>query len=237
VHGGPLDEASGYGNVWTFRRWAIGPWIAYARSLAGAHSGSKSCDSSFGPTLLVVLAHSWEGVERSTDLPAASPPRAIRAKGATARGDSACGLEIRSGPELPTRLDRALQRPSLQNPGSWFQWHHWLEASMAWASPNAFGTILGSPHWRWNLKPALDRGGPAQTGRTFSGLTLQSRCSSRQRVEPTPWPQRQLAFPARGYRDSTGDTTAGPALAAPALYWGFDQIKRPGGRCALFPPL
>jgi len=77
--------------------------------------GSKSCDSSSAPPLLVVLAHSWEGVERSTDLPAClSAIEAIRAKGGYR---SVIWLRHWMDPEwpgLPPRLDRGLQRPSLQ---------------------------------------------------------------------------------------------------------------------------
>ncbi|MCP9799748.1 hypothetical protein [Synechococcus sp. RedBA-s] len=45
----------------------IGPWIAYARPLLDAEAISR-LRAELGPTLLVVLAHSWDQVERRMDL-------------------------------------------------------------------------------------------------------------------------------------------------------------------------
>ncbi|MCP9841337.1 hypothetical protein KBY93_11935 [Synechococcus sp. J7-Johnson] len=46
---------------------AIGPWIAYARPLLTVEAISQ-LRAELGPTLLVVLAHSWDQVERRMDL-------------------------------------------------------------------------------------------------------------------------------------------------------------------------
>ena len=44
----------------------LGPWIAYARPLLEAEEIAR-LRKSLGPTLLVVLAHSWDQVERRMD--------------------------------------------------------------------------------------------------------------------------------------------------------------------------
>jgi hypothetical protein len=48
---------------------AIGPWIRYARPLLATEEIGRLREN-LGPTLLVVLAHSWDQVERRMDLPA-----------------------------------------------------------------------------------------------------------------------------------------------------------------------
>ena len=48
---------------------AIGPWIHYARPLLEADE-LRELRCSLGPTLLVLLAHSWDQVERRMDLEA-----------------------------------------------------------------------------------------------------------------------------------------------------------------------
>ena len=45
---------------------AIGPWISYARSLLDGEAAAR-LRHELGPTLLVVLAHSWDQVERRMD--------------------------------------------------------------------------------------------------------------------------------------------------------------------------
>jgi len=95
---------------------------------------------------------------------------------------------------------------------------------------NAFGTHRVT-HWRWISNLHWIGVDPQQD---LSGLR-----SAKVDVEVNEWSQRlalsrQLAS-LLDTGDSTGDTTAALALAAPALL-GFDQVKSPAEH-ALYPPL
>jgi hypothetical protein len=76
---------------------AIGPWIAYARPLLEAAEIARLKEQ-LGPTLLVVLAHSWDSVQRSMDLTACI--EAVAATAATGGYRSVIWLRHWKDPEL-----------------------------------------------------------------------------------------------------------------------------------------
>ncbi|APD48145.1 hypothetical protein KQ302_02685 [Synechococcus sp. CS-602] len=198
---------------------AIGPWIAYARSLLEPHR-QQELRQQLGPTLLVVLAHSWEGVERSTDLPAClSAIEAIRAKGGYR---SVIWLRHWMDPEWPGLPPDWIVACNGHRSNPWFldSLRTLMELCHGLAS-NAFGTHLGyalaldlNLHWI-GVDPQQD----------LSGLR-----SAKVDVEVNEWSQRlalsrQLAS-LLDTGDSTGDTTAALRLLLQP-YWGFDQVKSP----------
>lgn len=191
---------------------AIGPWIAYARSLLDPQR-LEELRSSLGRTLLVVLAHSWGPVPRSNDL-----PRAINAIEQLCREQeyrSVIWLRHWQDPtDLP--LPRAwIQACNGHRSNPWFldALRTLLEISDGMAS-NSFGTHLGyavhlnrSLHW---LNSSCSQ-------------SLDALPEDQQRRERMEWDRRQaLGQQLQLYSD---DRAALRKLLTP--YWGFDRILSP----------
>ena len=120
---------------------AIGPWIAYARPLLEADE-IRRLRQELGPTLLVVLAHSWDEVERRMDRQAC-----IEAVAATATAGgyrSVIWLRHWKDPQLAGLPPHWIVACNGHRSNPWFldAMRTLLELSDGLAS-NAFGTHLG----------------------------------------------------------------------------------------------
>jgi|688.fasta_scaffold00801_11 hypothetical protein len=120
---------------------AIGPWIAYARPVLEAGEIAR-LRQQIGPTLLVVLAHSWDSVQRSMDLTACF--EAVAATAATGGYRSVIWLRHWKDPELHGLPPDWIVACNGHRSNPWFldAMRTLLELSDGLAS-NAFGTHLG----------------------------------------------------------------------------------------------
>lgn len=202
---------------------AIGPWIVYARPLLDAEALQHLRDQ-LGSTLIVVLAHSWDRVQRRMDLPACI--------------DAVQALARRHGYTTVIWL-RHWQDPSpLPLPDDWIvacnghRSNPWfldglrtlLELSDAMVS-NAFGTHLG-------YAVALERKLHWLSIEAEQDLSaIRASEAERERAE---WRERQrlsgeLATLLSGHEQDNLDAASLNAALRDLLnpYWGFDQIRRP----------
>ena len=132
--------------VWLRERFGvpavpIGPWIAYARSvLPGLEI--EALRQSLGPTLLVVLAHSWDQVERRMDWD--SCIEAVAATAAEGGYRSVIWLRHWKDPLLDTLPPEWIVASNGHRSNPWFldAMRTLLEICDGMAS-NAFGTHLG----------------------------------------------------------------------------------------------
>ena len=192
----------------------IGPWVAYARPLLSSEEIQQLRDE-LGPTLLVVLAHSWDEVERKSDMAACI---------------DAVLSTVRAGGYASVIWLRHWKDPVLKGlPASWIvacnghRSNPWfldalrtlLELSDGMVS-NAFGTHLGYGvslglrlHWL-----------PVEAEQDLSILR-----SDKAEEEALEWEERQRLSGELGRclcLPETESRAAVRALLDP--YWGFDRI-------------
>jgi hypothetical protein len=119
----------------------IGPWIAYARPVLPAREIERLREE-LGPTLLVVLAHSWDHVERRMDLPACVS--AVREHAEAGSYRSVIWLRHWKDPHLPGLPPDWIVACNGHRSNPWFldSMRTLLELSDGLVS-NAFGTHLG----------------------------------------------------------------------------------------------
>ncbi|MEB3171456.1 MAG: hypothetical protein VKK43_08785 [Synechococcaceae cyanobacterium] len=193
---------------------AIGPWISYARSLLDGEAAAR-LRHELGPTLLVVLAHSWDQVERRMDRRACIEAVARQAGQGGYR--SVIWLRHWKDPllELPPEWIVACNGHR-SNP--WFldALRTLLELSDGMAS-NAFGTHLGYGvalglrlHWI-----------PVEAEQDLTALA-----GAKAEEEAAEWAERQRLS------DALRDALALPAEAGGAAvrslldpYWGFACVR------------
>ncbi|QEY32435.1 hypothetical protein EVJ50_09605 [Synechococcus sp. RSCCF101] len=193
---------------------AIGPWIHYARPVLDPEPLAE-LRRQLGPTLLVVLAHSWDLVERQNDLPAAiAGIREIVARSGYRR---VIWLRHWKDPaSLPLPEDWILAcNGHRSNP--WFldAMRTLLELADGMAS-NAFGTHLG---YAVHLGRGLHWLG-SDAEQDLSGLTGPQ--AERERIE---WQRRNALSDELAARLAEGDPEPVRQLLEP--YWGFDHSRSP----------
>lgn len=196
---------------------AIGPWIRYARPVLTAGEIAE-LRAALGPTLLVVLAHSWDQVERRMDRQAC-----IEAVAATAQAGgyrSVIWLRHWKDPQITGLPPHWIVACNGHRSNPWFldSLRTLLELSDGLAS-NAFGTHLG-------YGVALDRRLhwiPVEAEQDLSAL--QGEKAEEERAE---WQERQRLSAA------LRQVLALPAAAATAAvrelldpYWGFAMEPGP----------
>ena len=193
----------------------IGPWISYARPLL-AEAELQGLRRQLGPTLLVVLAHSWDQVERRVD-PRASVA-AVAEVAAAAGYATVIWLRHWKDPPLADLPPGWIVACNGHRSNPWFLdgMRTLIELSDGLVS-NAFGTHLGYGvalglrlHWI-----------AVEASQDLSGLP-----PAKAEEEAAEWSERQrlsaelqacLALP------SPAATLAVRELLDP--YWGFDRIQ------------
>lgn len=193
----------------------IGPWIAYARPVLEATALDR-LRAELGPTLLVVLAHSWDRVERQMDLGACIEAVADLARGQGYR--QVIWLRHWKDPALVGLPADWIVACNGHRSNPWFldSLRTLLELSDGLAS-NAFGTHLGYGvalgrrlHW---IPVAVDQ--------DLADLSPEKRSE-----ENEEWQERQrLSAALRERLDGADASTAVRQLLDP--YWGFESIKEP----------
>jgi hypothetical protein len=226
----PLPWAKGYLCMGPLRaRWLrerfglpaipIGPWITYARPVLDA-TELDALREHLGSTLLVVLAHSWDRVERRVDLPACVA--AVRRQAAAGGYRSVIWLRHWKDPELTDLPPGWIVACNGHRSNPWFldAMRTLLELSDGLVS-NAFGTHLGYGvalgkrlHW-------------IETGaeQDLSGLS-----DEKAREETVEWQERQRLSTALSQRlaaASHSDTAEVEVRALLDPYWGFDRTRAP----------
>lgn len=189
----------------------IGPWIAYARPLLSPER-LQALRAQLGSTLLVVMAHSWDAVERRMDLDACW--QAVE------------DLRRRAGYRTVLLL-RHWKDPQWSLPPDWLvacnghRSNPWFLDSMATLmaladglATNAFGTHLGyglqqelALHWI-DVQPEQD---------------LSALQGGRAEAEAIEWRERQRLSTALAEGLEAGDRAGVRRLLDP--YWGFDCVR------------
>ena len=214
---GPLRAA------WLQERFAlpavpIGPWVSYAQPLLSPGEIQQLRDQ-LGSTLLVVLAHSWDEVQRKSDMAAC-----IDAVASTAREggySSVIWLRHWKDPQLVGLPASWIVACNGHRSNPWFldAMRTLLELSDGLAS-NAFGTHLGYGvalglrlHWL-----------PVEAEQNLSTLA-----SDKAEEEALEWEERQR-LSAELCRCLRLPATEGGAAVRALLdpYWGFDRILDSG---------
>ncbi len=194
---------------------AIGPWIAYARSLLDPRR-QEALRRELGPTLLVVLAHSWDAVERRMDLPAClAAVRSIQASGGYR---SVIWLRHWKDPEWPGLPAEWIVACNGHRSNPWFldALRTLMELSQGLAT-NAFGTHLGyglaldlDLHWI-EVAPEQD---------------LSALRRGQADVEAVEWEERAaLSRQLAALLGRVDACAAVRSLLQP--YWGFDRVRSP----------
>jgi hypothetical protein len=198
----------------------IGPWIAYARPVLAAEEIAR-LRQELGSTLLVVLAHSWDQVERRMDL--ASCIRAVQEQVAASGYRSVIWLRHWKDPELSGLPPEWIVACNGHRSNPWFldAMRTLLELSDGLAS-NAFGTHLGYGvalgkrlHWI-DTEPEQD----------LSGLS-----DAKAAEEAGEWGERQRLSAELRSLLLRGTESAVSELLEP--YWGFHAHLRPDALKAL----
>ncbi len=195
----------------------IGPWIAYARPLLPPEEIARLREE-LGPTLLVVLAHSWDQVERRMDLAACIA--AVREQAAAGGYRSVIWLRHWKDPDLPALPPGWIVACNGHRSNPWFldAMRTLLELSDGLVS-NAFGTHLGYGvalgrrlHW-------ID---------TTAEQDLSGLAGPKAEEEAREWAERQrLSAELRAcLADPASAATAVRGLLDP--FWGFDAVRGPG---------
>jgi hypothetical protein len=206
--------------AWLRERFAmpavpIGPWVAYAKPLL-APGEIQQLRAEIGPTLLVVLAHSWDRVERKMDL-----RRCIEAVAATAEAKgyaSVIWLRHWKDPQLEGLPSHWIVACNGHRSNPWFldAMRTLLELSDGLVS-NAFGTHLGYGlalglrlHWL-----------PVEAEQDLSRLK-----SDKAEEEALEWAERERLSAELTHRLTLPEPAAMASvreLLDP--YWGFDKVK------------
>ncbi|WP_254939209.1 hypothetical protein [Cyanobium sp. Morenito 9A2] len=192
---------------------AIGPWIAYARPVLDAEA-IAGLRHELGPTLLVVLAHSWDQVERRMDHQRCV--EAVRARAEASGYRSVIWLRHWKDPQLHGLPPHWIVACNGHRSNPWFldALRTLLELSDGLAS-NAFGTHLGYGvalgrrlHW-------ID----VEVEQDVTTLT-----DAKGEEEVREWQERQrLSAELRERLRSGESTTAVRTLLDP--YWGFASVQ------------
>jgi hypothetical protein len=194
----------------------IGPWIAYARPLLSA-TEIAGLRQQLGPTLLVVLAHSWDRVERRMDQRACIDAVAQQA----ARGGYRSVIWLRhwKDPQIEDLPPQWIVACNGHRSNPWFldAMRTLLELSDGLVS-NAFGTHLGYGvalgkrlHWL-----------PVEAHQDLSGLH-----GAKAEEEAAEWSERQRLSAELAARLALPDPAAADAAVHELLrpYWGFDCLR------------
>jgi hypothetical protein len=205
---------------------AIGPWIAYARPVL-ASADLRQLRQELGPTLLVVLAHSWDRVERRMDRGACIDAVAREAREGGYR--SVIWLRHWKDPAIEGLPPEWIVACNGHRSNPWFLdcLRTLLELSDGLAS-NAFGTHLGYAvalerrlHW---IAVAAEQ--------DLSQLAGESAAE-----EAVEWSERQRLsgeLEALLRNGGTAATAGVRDLLTP--YWGFDAVRPPGELRSLLRP-
>lgn len=196
----------------------IGPWVAYARPLL-PEAEIQSLREQLGPTLLVVLAHSWDQVARALDLRASI--EAVAAVAASGGYSSVIWLRHWKDPALEGLPPDWIVACNGHRSNPWFL--DAMRTLLALADglvSNAFGTHLGYGvalglrlHWI-----------PVDVEQDLSGLQPAKAWE-----EEKEWAERQRLSAELQLRLALPQDTAAAAvrdLLDP--YWGFDRIQEAG---------
>ncbi len=194
---------------------SIGPWITYARPVLEATAMAR-LRTQLGPTLLVVLAHSWDRVERRMDLGACIEAVARLARGGGYR--RVIWLRHWKDPEIEGLPADWIVACNGHRSNPWFldSLRTLIELSDGLAS-NAFGTHLGYGvalglrlHW---IPVAVEE-------------DLVRLSPEKITEEQEEWQERQrLSIELRDRLDGGDGAAAVRELLDP--YWGFDAMKDP----------
>jgi hypothetical protein len=195
---------------------AIGPWIVYARPLLEA-AAIRELRQQLGPTLLVVLAHSWDRVERRMDRRACIDAVARQAEVGGYR--SVIWLRHWKDPQLDGLPPSWIVACNGHRSNPWFldALRTLLELSDGLVS-NAFGTHLGYGvalekrlHWL-----------PVQAEQDLSHLS-----GAKLEEEATEWAERERLSAELTARLALPDPAAVTAAVRDLLtpYWGFDCMR------------
>ncbi len=191
----------------------IGPWIAYARPVLDAETIAR-LRHELGPTLLVVLAHSWDQVERRMDHQRCVD--AVRARAEASGYRSVIWLRHWKDPDLQGLPPQWIVACNGHRSNPWFldAMRTLLELSDGLAS-NAFGTHLGYGvalgkrlHW---IDVEVDQDVTALTGGKAEEEVLE-------------WQERQRLSAELKQRLRSGE---GTMALRPLLdpFWGFASVQ------------
>jgi len=197
----------------------IGPWISYARPILPVRE-IKQLREELGTTLLVVLAHSWDQVERRMDLVRCIDAVARQAQLGSYR--SVIWLRHWKDPELEGLPPEWIVACNGHRSNPWFldAMRTLLELSDGLAS-NAFGTHLGYGvalgkrlHWI-----------PEEAQQDLSALT-----GGKAEEEAAEWRERQRLSAELVERLQRGDSADASGAVRELLdpYWGFSSVHSPG---------
>jgi hypothetical protein len=194
----------------------IGPWIAYARPVLDP-AALAELRAQLGPTLLVVLAHSWDRVERRMDLQRCM--EAVRHQAEAGGYRRVIWLRHWQDPPLEDLPAQWILACNGHRSNPWFLdgMRTLLELSDGLAS-NAFGTHLGYGvalgkrlHW-------ID----GEAGQDLSGLT-----AAKAEEESQEWAERRrLSDALQGLLAAgAGSESGGPVWSLLDPLWGFGQVR------------
>lgn len=194
----------------------IGPWISYAQPLLAAPE-IASLRRQLGSTLLVVLAHSWDQVERRMDQRACI--QAVAQQAASGGYRSVIWLRHWKDPELQDLPPQWIVACNGHRSNPWFldAMRTLLELSDGLVS-NAFGTHLGYGvalgkrlHWL-----------PVAAEQDLSGLS-----GAKAEEEAAEWSERQRLSAELSARLALSDAAAARDAVRELLdpYWGFDCLR------------
>ncbi|WP_255008740.1 hypothetical protein [Cyanobium sp. ATX 6F1] len=197
---------------------AIGPWIAYARPVLSSDAIAR-LRHELGPTLLVVLAHSWDQVERRMDH--GRCVEAVRTRAEASGYRSVIWLRHWKDPELQGLPPQWIVACNGHRSNPWFldALRTLLELSDGLAS-NAFGTHMGYGvalgkrlHW---VDVEVDQDVTALTGDKAEEEVLEWQ--ERQRLSNT---LRELLT------DGTSSKSRGAVYSLLDPFWGFGRTQSP----------
>jgi len=201
---------------------AIGPWIQYARPLL-EEPELEALRQELGPTLLVLLAHSWDRVERRMDLAACLA--AVEASRAAGGYRSVIWLRHWQDPPLPPLPEGWIVACNGHRSNPWFlDALRTLFALADGLATNAFGTHLGYAvalerrlHWiAVEAEQDLSQLAAPQAEREAAEWQERQRLSAELRACLAALPaEATAALQAR---------SLGPLLDP---YWGFSQHRSP----------
>jgi len=197
----------------------IGPWIAYARPVLDPDA-IRGLRQELGPTLLVVLAHSWDQVERRMDHHACLEAVVRQAREGGYR--SVIWLRHWKDPEIEGLPPQWIVACNGHRSNAWFldAMRTLLELSDGLAS-NAFGTHLGYGvalgkrlHWI-DVAPDQD---------------LSALGGDKADEEAAEWRERQsLSAELRQRLALPGDAAAASVRELLDPYWGFASMRSAEG--------